>query len=79
MKERNICKCCNQEVIVTRSFDDAHAESLVVWDNDAKDIAEEYLYECGNEPELNSWESLKVYKFLDENIKSQIKRFYEMH
>lgn len=79
MEEREICKCCNQEVVAVRSFDEVHAESLVVWDNEAKDIAEEFLYDADLSPELNSWESLKVYKFLAEDIKSQIKRFYEVH
>jgi hypothetical protein len=66
-------------VVEIRSFDEVYAEALVIWDKEANDIAEEYLYEVDNKPALNSWESFKVYKLLAENIKSQIKRFYEVH
>lgn len=75
----SICECCGQVVTTTKSFDEAHAESVVVWDTEAHDIAEEWLYNSGSEPALNTWESLKVYKFLAEDIKSQIKRFYSVH
>jgi hypothetical protein len=79
MEDLSICKCCYQQVIEIRSFDEVYAEALVIWDKEANDIAEEYLYEVDNKPALNSWESFKVYKLLAENIKSQIKRFYEVH
>jgi len=79
MEEVDICKCCGQEVTTAKSFDEAHAESLVVWDTEAHDIAEEWLYTIGDEPELNSWESLKIYRLLAEDVKTQIKRFYKVH
>jgi hypothetical protein len=79
MEEVNVCKCCGQEVTTPKSFDEAHAESLVVWDNEAHDIAEEWLYALDAGPELNSWESLKIYRLLAEDVKTQIKRFYKIH
>jgi len=74
-----VCECCGQEIVMDiKTFDEAHAESVVVWDTEAKDIAEEWLYHVDSSPQLNSWESLKVYKLLDENVKNQIKRFYSV-
>ena len=74
-----ICECCNQIIIETKSFDEAHKDSVVIWDNEAKDIAEEWLYAPENAPELCAWESLKLYKFLAADVKTQIKRFYEVN
>jgi hypothetical protein len=76
----NVCKCCGQDIATDiKSFDEANAESLVIWDNEAHDIAEEWLYVPGTEPQLNTWEALKIYRLLDENIQNQIKRFYRVH
>lgn len=74
-----ICKCCHQPIEVIKTFDEAYAEHTVIWDKEANDIAEEYLYDPKEKPALNSWETFKVYKFLAEDIKSQIKSFYEIN
>jgi len=75
----NICPCCKQEIIIIKDFDTNHDNSIVVWDNDAGDIAEEELYTIGYGPLLNPWESFKVYGLLPQEIKTRIKRYYGIH